>query len=167
MRAVVDAGPVIHLSWIDRLDLLDQLFDEVFIPPAVLGELLAAPADMLGLDRIQRALAGGRLNTQAPTAVVAPATGGRGRGEVEAIALAEELGVDLFISDDMPARRAAQERGIAVTGTIGLLKLARQEGLLPAALPLVLELRRRGQWISDALIEAVSQEESDAEMAEG
>ncbi|MBI4306814.1 MAG: hypothetical protein HY678_10895 [Chloroflexi bacterium] len=36
MRAVTDAGPLIHLSWLDRLDLFHLLFDEVIAPAAVL-----------------------------------------------------------------------------------------------------------------------------------
>lgn len=28
MRAVSDAGPLIHLSWIDQVDLLERIFEE-------------------------------------------------------------------------------------------------------------------------------------------
>lgn len=41
MRVVVDAGPVIHLSWIGRLDLLAQLLEEVLLPPAARDDALA------------------------------------------------------------------------------------------------------------------------------
>ncbi len=39
MRAVADAGPLIRLSWIDRLDLLGALFDQVLVPVAVWNEV--------------------------------------------------------------------------------------------------------------------------------
>lgn len=32
MIAVLDAGPVIHLSWLNRLNLLEQQFEEVLVP---------------------------------------------------------------------------------------------------------------------------------------
>lgn len=38
MRVVSNAGPIIHLSWIDRLSLLPQLFEEVLVPVAVRDE---------------------------------------------------------------------------------------------------------------------------------
>lgn len=54
MRVVLDAGPIIHLSWIDRLDLLDAIFEEVLLPAAVRDEILAAPAMTLGIVREAR-----------------------------------------------------------------------------------------------------------------
>ena len=40
MRAVSDAGTLIHLSWIQQVDLLERIFEEVFVPPAVRDEVL-------------------------------------------------------------------------------------------------------------------------------
>lgn len=39
MRVVVNATPLISLAFIDKLSLLDELFDEVYIPNAVLKEV--------------------------------------------------------------------------------------------------------------------------------
>jgi predicted nucleic acid-binding protein len=41
MSVVCDTGPLIALTKVDRLDLLEQLFGTVEIPPAVHRELLA------------------------------------------------------------------------------------------------------------------------------
>ncbi len=117
MRAVSDAGPLIHLSWIDQLALLDRLFEEVIVPPAVRDEVLASPAGTLGLDRI-------------------------------------------LITDDAPARAEAARRGLGVVGTVGVLTQARDQGLIATALPLLLELRRLGQWMSEALLQTVREEEA-------
>jgi predicted nucleic acid-binding protein len=67
MRAVSDAGPLIHLSWIDQLDLLNQLFEEIVVPRSVRDEVLASPADTLGLDHIQPAFADRWLQVRVPT----------------------------------------------------------------------------------------------------
>jgi predicted nucleic acid-binding protein len=40
VRAVSNAGPIIHRSWIDRLDLLAAPFEEVLMPSAVREEVL-------------------------------------------------------------------------------------------------------------------------------
>lgn len=128
---------------------------------AVRDEVLAAPAGTLGLDRIAEALADGWLQA-APLVVggaqqVAPET--LGRGEWEALVLAEELGIDLFITDDAEARSEATAAGLEVTGTLGVLTLAREREIIPAVLPLLLELRNLGQWIGDDLIQAVRTQE--------
>ncbi|MBC8254138.1 MAG: hypothetical protein H8E35_08915, partial [Ardenticatenia bacterium] len=41
MTVVSDTGPLIALAKVDRLSLFEQLFEHVFIPPAVHRELLA------------------------------------------------------------------------------------------------------------------------------
>jgi predicted nucleic acid-binding protein len=61
MRAVLDAGPVIHLSWIDQLDLLDALFEGVFLPVAVRNEVMAAPPETPDRTSIAISLMQGRL----------------------------------------------------------------------------------------------------------
>jgi predicted nucleic acid-binding protein len=44
--------------------------------------------------------------------------------------LAEELGAAQLIIDEVRGRRVAQHRNLPVTGTLGVLKAAAQEGLL-------------------------------------
>jgi predicted nucleic acid-binding protein len=160
---VLDAGPIIHLSWIDQLQLLSRLFADVVIPAAVEKEILAPPAGTLGLDAIHVALGEGRLrvspaltSTEAETELP-----GLGSGELEALILAEGLGADLLITDDALARREAAARGQNVTGTLGVLALARDRGLIESVLPIVVELRRLGQWVSEELVESIRQEEAD------
>lgn len=161
VRAVTDAGPVIHLSWIDCLDVLDTLFEEVLLPEAVRDEVLAAPPGTPGLDHIRAALGRGHLRATAVATgrAVPAALTALGAGEREAILLTEQLGTDLLITDDATARRAASARDIRSTGTLGVLKEARGQGLIPAVVPFLLELRRRGQWFSEELIQATLREE--------
>jgi predicted nucleic acid-binding protein len=58
-----------------------------------------------------------------------------------------------------PAHDAAQ-RGLPMTGTLGILRTARDRGLVPAVLPLLAELRRLGFRISDELVAEVRREEA-------
>ncbi|MBI3978855.1 MAG: hypothetical protein HY331_11780 [Chloroflexi bacterium] len=141
MRAVLDAGPIIHLSWLNHLDFLDRLFEEVIVPPAVRDEVLAAPAGTLGLDRIQEALARGRIQVHEVRGSAWPEAAtmhSLGRGETEAIQLTEESRAGLLVTDDADARKLALRRGIRVTGTLGILKAARESGLVSSVLPLLL-----------------------------
>lgn len=56
-----------------------------------------------------------------------------GAGESEAIALAEQLGVDLIMMDESLGRNEALNRGLAVIGTLGVLRDAHRAGLLDFA----------------------------------
>lgn len=125
MRAVLDAGPLIHLSWIDQVDLLHGLFEEVIVPTAVRNEVLDAPFDTPGLTSIQRVLSGSWLEVRAPARDPGNQLGSLGVGELEAISLAAELDADLLLTDDALARAAAAQRGLRVAGTIGILSQAR------------------------------------------
>ena len=51
-------------------------------------------------------------------------------GERAAIVLAESISADLLLIDDRAGAILAQRRGLAVTGTLGVLDLASQTGLL-------------------------------------
>jgi predicted nucleic acid-binding protein len=162
VRAVSDAGPLIHLSWINRLDLLAQLFEEVVVPPAVRDEVLAAPSGTLGLDRVQQAFAGAWLQVIPPAVIPRPerVSEALDKGEADALLLAQQIEADILISDDSSARAEARRRGLSVVGTVGVLSQARDNGLIPEALPLLLELRRLGQWLSEELLRTVQEEES-------
>jgi predicted nucleic acid-binding protein len=53
-----------------------------------------------------------------------------GRGERDAIPLAQETGADDIILDDQLGRREAQRRKLHAVGTLGVLRAASKEGFL-------------------------------------
>ncbi len=83
---------------------------------------------------------------------------GLGRGEREAIALALESKADLVILDDRQGRRVARAKGLAVTGTIGLLIEAREKGLIPSVRRELDRLIEAGIWIDEAFYHRILQE---------
>lgn len=136
MTVVSDTSPLCYLLLIGQIDLLPAVFERVQVPRAVAAELshpaadrrirdwIAAPPPWLGvLDAPEPPSALSRLD----------------RGEAEAITLAEAIKADLVILDERKARQAAVERGLSVTGLLGLLALSSDRGLvdLPSALALL------------------------------
>ena len=60
--------------------------------------------------------------------------------------------------DDAAARRCARSINIAMTGTCGVIVLAKRRGLLPKAEPAFRQLQAAGLWLSEELIAALLQE---------
>jgi hypothetical protein len=135
---VSDSSPLIALSRIGRLDLLQRLFGTVTIPPAVAREVFAAQDPPPWLH------------------VVAPSTGAEGvasatlgAGELEAIRLAADLHCQRLLLDDLPARRLAARRALPVSGTVAVLLAAKRAGLVPAVKPLLDALRSVGFHLAE------------------
>jgi predicted nucleic acid-binding protein len=124
---ISDTSPINYLCQIGRIDLLPALFGNVAMPIAVRDEL-AAPAAPIQVRELA-------TNPPPWLEIFAPRAGDPslaklGAGEREAISLAQEIGADLIIMDDLEARRVAESRQLAVIGTIGILKLAAGRRLL-------------------------------------
>lgn len=164
MRAIANAGPIIHLSWIGRLDLLPAVFEEILVPSAVQAEVFRAGPHVPGSRAIRDAFADGWLSARPvrDVAAVRQLAAELDRGESEAIVLMRESPADLLLLDDRRARIRAEREGLRCTGTIGLLQLSRERALLPAVSPLLADLRRRGFRISAEVVEQVRRAEEPA-----
>jgi hypothetical protein len=124
---VADTSPLIGLQRIDRLDLLRDLFGEVLVPPAVMDEFVRRASPPAWLVERQPPVP---LDSRASATPL-------GSGEREAIALALHVGVDWIVLDDEAGRRVAATLGLPVIGTLGVVLLAKQEGVIDAVRPLV------------------------------
>lgn len=74
-----------------------------------------------------------------------------GPGEHAALSLALELGGALVLLDDAAARAAANALKVSTTGTLGVLLLAKEQGLIAAVGPVLAELERHGFRITQVL----------------
>jgi predicted nucleic acid-binding protein len=64
-----------------------------------------------------------------------------------------ELGDVLLILDDKKARRVAQQMGLKVIGTVGMLLRAKRDGVIAEIKPLLMALVQADFRISDSIIE--------------
>jgi predicted nucleic acid-binding protein len=120
-----------------------------------------------GVTALHAAFTTGRLQVQPLKDPLAAATisVGLDAGESQAIALMRELGADILLLDDRRARATAQRLGLPFTGTVGILRRARDLGLVPAVAPVVEELRRRGFRISSELLDEIRREEGSKDLS--
>lgn len=69
--------------------------------------------------------------------------------------LAEEINADLCIIDDLLARKYAKYLGYTITGTIGILLKAKEEGYINKVKPLLDDLLNGGIYIDDKLYDRI------------
>jgi predicted nucleic acid-binding protein len=145
---VADTSPLNYLILIKHAEVLGTLFGSVVIPPAVENELnsTASPVDVRNWFDKRPAW----LTTRVPGKVDSSIN--LDEGELQAIALAAELKADLLLMDEQKGRRIALTRGLAVTGTLGVIKLASVEGLVNQWEALS-ALRDTNFFFEDSLIE--------------
>ncbi|MFW5872716.1 MAG: DUF3368 domain-containing protein [bacterium] len=73
-------------------------------------------------------------------------------GEASAIALAVEQDNCLLIMDDQKGRKQARALGINITGTLGILIVAKEKGILKSVSEVLSKIRETDFRISDKLI---------------
>ncbi len=64
-----------------------------------------------------------------------------------------EPGADILLVDEREAGGLAKKLGLQVTGTLGVLALAKYRGLVPKVKPVVDKLVESGFWISSRGLE--------------
>jgi predicted nucleic acid-binding protein len=135
---VSDTSPLSGLAIVGYLSLLQQLYTEVLIPPAVAAELIRGSQ---GDPRIISVLSQDWIKICQPTNNLQIETlqtdYNLDRGESEAIALALEIGADELLIDERLGRREAKRLGLFITGLLGVLLVAKKQGLISEIRPIV------------------------------
>jgi predicted nucleic acid-binding protein len=130
MIVIADTGPINYLILIQEIQVLPALYGRILVPASVCEELKRprAPDAVRSWMGQPPAWFEVRTPVHLPDAELAGAH--LDAGERDAILLAEELGVDQLIIDEIRGRRVALHRNLPVTGTLGVLKAGALQGLL-------------------------------------
>jgi predicted nucleic acid-binding protein len=123
---VCDAGPVIHLHDLRKLELLDD-FSTVLVPSLVWVEVLRHRPKLSETATLRFEIARPRQKIFPELSALAKSLALR-RGEWQALQVAQERPGSMLLSDDMGARLAARHLGPAVHGTIGILLRSLRRG---------------------------------------
>lgn len=149
MIVVADTSPLNYLILIRQIDVLPVLFGKIVLPRSVHEELL----DPSSPERV-RVWAGDLpewTKVRSAARPPDPLLNHLGRGEREAILIAEEIQANRLIIDDQQGRQAAHRRGIETIRTLAILRAAEAEGLLD--LPSAIEsLRKTSFFLADDVL---------------
>ena len=146
---VLNASPLIVLARIGRQNLLPALADQIVVPQAVAAEIQAGPAQ----DQARQALATGQftiVDTPSPPPELLSWDLGSGETSVLSLAIAEPTWT--VILDDAAARKCARSFSLSVKGTLAIVLLAKQRGLIPSAAQTIQALINVGFRLDDQVI---------------
>lgn len=149
MLIVADSSALVALALCGGLELLDRLFDEIQVPQTVYNEVIVKgkPA----AQTLQTYLQGKVVPVSLANVVITG--GGLGQGEIEAMVLYKVAHANYLLVDDNRARKVARLNHITITGSQGILLLAKHRGLISYVKPYLDQLRHTNIRISERLIQ--------------
>ena len=156
---IADAGPLIALSRIEKLDLLQQLFQQVTITTTVREEILENDHCKSKVTVVKAIKAGWIKVRSVNMEGWKTINTGVDAGEASAIYLALQTpDSTLLIIDDQAGRAEAKYHKITLIGTAAVIGMAKMQGYIPSAGDVLHALREAGYYIGDAIVERVLRE---------
>jgi predicted nucleic acid-binding protein len=136
---VSDTSCFIILTNIGELDLLHRTFGEIITTKEVVQEFgEELPSWVIvksATDKYRQRILEDQVD----------------RGEASAIALALEFPESIIILDDYRARKVAENLGLAITGTIGVIIIAKKRGIIGSIKPYLEKLRLMNFRLSEEI----------------
>lgn len=143
---VVNASPLILLTRINRLDLIERLATGVAVPDAVITEVRTGHHKDSTAGRALEWAQTYRVPDLPLAASVEHWDLGAGESQVIAHCISQPRWAVL---DDLAARRCAAAHGIQTIGTLGIVLRAKARRQIDLARPLVEALRAAGMFLDD------------------
>lgn len=137
---VSDTSCLILLQKLNKLSLLQVLFKEITITKTIEKEFGDSLPDFFQIkeskDKNYQRILESFLDA----------------GEASAIALALEYNDSLIILDDQKARSEAKQLKLNITGTIGILLLALEKGIIESQDDIIEEIKRTNEYLKSIWI---------------
>jgi predicted nucleic acid-binding protein len=159
IEVVCNSSPIIGLSKIHRLDLIENLYGEITIPNAVYEELVIKGYDKEKIDDIKSLIDKNiiRVREVGNRELIRALRKDLDIGESEVIALALEMKANVVILDEKDARDIADMYDLRKTGLVGILIRAKQKGLIKSVQEDMDKLIEAGFRINESLYRYIIQ----------
>jgi len=147
---IADSGAIFSLAIIDKLEILNLLFDKIRIPVAVWEEITSNKTtrqfqniQLFFKDKVQKITGFNELSFLMDY------------GESESVILYQELKADYLLIDDNRARIIAESLDVNCIGSIGLLIKAKQNGMITELKPIFEMWISLGRFFSKKLLNKI------------
>lgn len=140
--------PIIALSSINKLDLLPALFNEINLVDTVVeecsvgGKIIVPDLNTLSWINIVKYKSGDNVHALIEL----------DKGEKHTLNMAVSMNADLVIIDEKIGRNLAEYIGLHVTGTLGILLKAKQQGKIASFAECVSAMQKQGIRYNSKLI---------------
>jgi len=142
---ISDTSCLIALDNIGLLHIVKDLYNEIIITTEVKNEFGDSLPDWIIVhdvkDKAKQADIEDRLD----------------KGEASSIALALEIPNCLLIIDELKGRNIAKSLNIEIIGTIGILLLAHEKGIVTDVMSVIQRLVKSGFRLSDQLLDRIKE----------
>ena len=143
ITVIADTSCLIALTKIEAINLLKNLYEEVYITDEIALEFGESLPEWIRIENVKNKKYQQLLDLYLDL------------GEASAIALALEKVDALLILDDLKGRKEAEKLGFRITGTLGILFKAKKVGLIPELKSYVEKLKVVGFRISPKIEEEI------------
>ena len=144
---ICDTSCLIALDRINQLNLLQELFQQIVITREVKEEFGKKSPEWIQIVEVRDTVKLKELENILD------------KGEASTIALALETDNCLLIIDEKKGRRFAQSLNIKIIGTLKVIQIAKQKGIIKAAQPIIEALQKAGFRFSDKIIKILLSDE--------
>lgn len=152
MIVISNTTPFISLCSVELLHLLPSIFGEVLVAPSVAdecsegGRIFVPDLASLPWVKVQ----------SVENETLLPALFELDRGERDTLLLAASQVKALVIMDEKLGRNMAEDMGLQVTGTLGVLAKARLQGLIPSFSQVASQMQEQGIYFHEGLINRIA-----------
>ena len=140
---IADTSCLITLTRIGELNLLERLWNRVWITPEVAREYGGGLPEWIGIKEVEDKLRQKHFESVLDI------------GEASTIALALELPNSMVVIDEAKGRKVARENNVPVIGLLGILIQAKKQGLIQDVRSRLMLLRQIGFHFSSTLEQVV------------
>ncbi len=140
---ISDTSCLIALTKIEKLDLLQSLYQEIVITKEVYAEFGGTLPKWIIITEVKNKSKQKELENRLDL------------GEASSIALALENKNTTLIIDEIKGRKIAQSLNIDIIGTIGVILLSEKHGLIKDVTGTLLRLVNRGFRVSNKLLDKI------------
>jgi len=139
---IADTSCLILLTKIDELDILNKVFDKIYITDKIAEEFNYDLPSWIEIVKI-------KFEDYKTIAEIVD------DGEASAIAMSLKNPNSLIILDDIRARKYALSLGINIIGTLGVIVKAQKENKINSAISLIEKIQKTDFRVSDKLFEQI------------